>query len=525
MFTHEDLSDLSQCADSAYSSIPDISFSTDGILKLIKSLNINKASGPDNISARVLMICAEEIAPILTVLFTQSFISGELPNDWLTANITPVFKKGDKSNPSNYCPISLTSLCCKLMEHILCHSIMNHLESNHILNDYQYGFRSSHSCQAQLISIVEELQLALDCHHQVDLLLLDFSKAFDTVPHQHLLKKLKYYGINGKLYYWLSTWLTKRSQRVVVDGYESEYAKVISGVPQGTVLGPVMFLLYINDINNNVSSPLRLFADDCIIYRTIKSEQDHIQLQQDLHTVYEWSQKWQMRFNTSKCVTLRCYRVLSPSLFTYVLNDQPISCVDQHPYLGVTLTSNMSFSSHIQKITAKATRVLNFIKRNLYNCSKEIKSKAYLTLVRPILEYASPVWDPHLIKDSNQIEKVQRAAARWVTSDYSWSSSVTAILSNLNWPTLAFRRKISKLQIFYKAIHNLTVLPIPDYFLHVTRFTRNYHSLHYIIPSSNSDSYKFSFFPSTIRDWNNLPTYLIETDSLQLFISNLNQYL
>ena len=150
--------------------------------------------------------------------------------------------------------------------------------------------------------------------------------------------------------------------------------------------------------------------------------------------------------------------MLSPSLFTYVLNDQPIFCVDQHPYLGVTLTSNMSFSPHIQKITAKATRVLNFIKRNLYNCSKEIKSKAYLTLVRPILEYASSVWDPHLIKDSDQIEKVQRAAARWVTLDYSWSSSVTVMLNNLNWPTLSLRRKISKLQIFYKAIHNLTAL-------------------------------------------------------------------
>ena len=173
----------------------------------------------------------------------------------------------------------------------------------------------------------------------------------------------------------------------------------------------------------------------------------------------------------------------------------------------------MSFSPHIQKITAKATRVLNFIKRNLYNHSKEIKSKAYLTLVCPILEYASPLWDPHLVRDCDQIEKVQRAAARWVTLDYSLLSSVTAILSNLNWPTLALHRKISKLQTFYKAVHNLTALPIPDYFLH------------YIIPYTNSDSYKFSFFPSAIQAWNNLPTSLIETDSLQYFTSNLNQYL
>ena len=524
VFTHEDLSDLSQCIDPTFPLAPDIAFSTDGILKLIKSLNINKASGPDNISARALVLCAEEIAPVLTVLFTQSFDSGKLPNDWLTANITPVFKKGDKINPKNYRPISLTSLCCKLMEHIICHNIMNHLESNHILNDYQYGFRPSHSCQAQLISIVEELQLALDCHQQVDLIMLDFSKAFDTVPHQHLLKKLSFYGIDGKLHHWLSTWLTKRSQRVVVDGCESEYVSVLSGIPQGTVLGPVMFLLYINDINNNVSSSLRLFADDCIIYRTIKSEQDHLQLQQDLHTVNEWSQRWQMCFNISKCVVLRCHRILSPSLFTYTLNEQSIFCIDQHSYLGVTLTSNMSFSPHIQKISAKATRMLNFIRRNLYNCSKEIKSRAYLTLVRPILEYASPVWDPHLVKDRDQIEKVQRAAARWVSSDYRWSSSVTSMLNLLSWPTLHLRRKISKLQIFYKAIHTLTALPIPDYFNHVTRFTRNYHSLHYILPSSNSDSYKFSFFPSTIQAWNNLPTSVTESDSMQLFITNLNQF-
>ena len=184
------------------------------------------------------------------------------------------------------------------------------------------------------------------------------------------------YEIDGKLHHWLSTWLTKRSQRVVVDGCESEYVSVLSGVPQGTVLGPVMFLPYINDINNNVSSSLRLFADDCIIYRTIKSEQDHLQLQQDLHTVNEWSQRWQMCFNISKCVVLRCHRILSPSLFTYTLNEQSISCIDQHSYLGVTLTSNMSFSPHIQKISAKATRMLNFIRRNLYNCSKEIKSRA-----------------------------------------------------------------------------------------------------------------------------------------------------
>jgi len=170
VFTREDLINLPEQPDSPYPLIPDSSFSVDGILQLLNSLDTNKAPGPDNIPARVLKLCAPEIAPVLAVLFTQSYNRGKLPIDWLLANITPVFKEGDRSNPANYQPISLTSICSKLMEHVLCHNIMSHLDANQILNNYQYGFRSSHSCKAQLISIVEEIHLALDHHQQVDLL-------------------------------------------------------------------------------------------------------------------------------------------------------------------------------------------------------------------------------------------------------------------------------------------------------------------------------------------------------------------
>jgi len=160
---------------------------------------------------------------------------------------------------------------------------MGHLESNHIISDFQYSFRPSHSCEAQLISVTEEIKAALDHRKQVDLLMLDFSKAYDTVPHKCLLSKLEYYGIYGKLLSWLTTWLTKR---VVIDGYASSLVDVLSGVPQGTVLGPVMFLLYINDISESISSLLCLFADDCIVYRAINSEEDHQLLQSDLDLIY-----------------------------------------------------------------------------------------------------------------------------------------------------------------------------------------------------------------------------------------------
>ena len=233
---------------------------------------------------------------------------------------------------------------------------------------------------------------------------------------------------------------------------------------------------------------------------------------------------WQMSFNVNKCAVLHCTRSLSPSPSTYLLDGHPLTNVCEHSYLGIMFDSKMSFSSHINNITAKATKILNFLRRNLYKCSKTTKAKAYLALVRPILEYSSTVWDPHLIKNINTIEKVQRRAARWVMSDYS-QSSVTSMLDKLQWSTLHKRRYISRLQMFYKIIYHHLALEVPPYFISTQRPTRYQHTLHYIIPFANTDSYKHSFFPHTIRDWNNLPIELIETSSLESFKSNLCNYL
>ena len=170
--------------------------------------------------------------------------------------------------------------------------------------DQQFGFRSGHSCEAQLISVVEDIHLAMDHSHQVDVIFIDFQKAFDKVPHHRLLNKLYHYGIRGKIHEWISTWLTQRTQRVVINGYESSFAQVQSGVPQGTVLGPLMFLLYINDINCGISSKLRLFADDCILYRSINDQNDHFHLQTDLDLIVKWTETWQMNLNIDKCAIL-----------------------------------------------------------------------------------------------------------------------------------------------------------------------------------------------------------------------------
>ena len=223
-----------------------------GIEYLLKNLKPGKAAGPNNIPTWILITCAKQIAPILQITFTQSLRSSILPNDWLLANIIPVFKKGNKNFLSNYRPISLTIVCCKAMEHIILHSIMNYLNTHNIINPNQHGFRPGFSCVTQLILLTDDILKAMDSHYQVDLVLSDFSKAFDTVAHNKVLDKFAHYSIQSNIHRWISTWLTSRTQRLFVEGCTSSTKQVLSGVPQGTVLGPFIFLLYINDIDTTL---------------------------------------------------------------------------------------------------------------------------------------------------------------------------------------------------------------------------------------------------------------------------------
>jgi len=255
--------------------------------------------------------------------------------------------------------------------------------------------------------LVDDILKAMDSHYPVDLVLLDFSKAFDTVAHNKLLMKLANYGIQSNIHKWISTWLTSRTQRVQVEDCTSSIKKVLSGVLQGTVLGPLMSLLYINDIDTNITSSICLYADDCVLYRVIKSPQDRALLQQDLNQFVQWTQTWQMKLNIGKCVSMSCTRSPASTPAVYYISENALEIVDQHDYLGVRLHSSMTWSYHIQLKVNKATKVLNLIKRALRNCTKEVKESAYLTLVRPILEYAAIVRDPHQKYLIDNVEKIQ----------------------------------------------------------------------------------------------------------------------
>ena len=263
-------------------------------------------------------------------------------------------KKETNKIQKNYRPISLTSVICKTTEHIIVSQLMKHLESTNILTENQSGFREHRSCESQLLVTVNDIAKAINNKLQVDLAVLDFSKAFDKVAHARLLNKLEYYGVRGSLLEWFESFLPNRTQQVVIEGHHSISCDITSGVPLGSVLGPALFLIYINDIITNIHSELRLFADDILIYRPIYSQSDQKILQDDLTTLIKWANEWQMDFNVSKCNILQVTTRHTTKKFTYQMNGVPLKSVEKIKYLGVYLNNKLSWHNHIDYICNKA---------------------------------------------------------------------------------------------------------------------------------------------------------------------------
>ena len=271
----------------------EITVDPNGVLKLLNNLKIHKAPEPDCVSARVLKECSSEIAPILAFIYNETLAQGTVLDDWRQANEASIFKKGEKYDAANYRPVSLTYICCKTLEHTIVSNINKHQAFESILAYCQHGFRSQRSCETQLFhffhDLVSNLNRALNRNHrQTDVIIMDFAKAFDKVPHRRLLYKLDYYGLRGSTHKWITSWPSGRFQKVVLDGQASDPVPVLSGVPQGSVIGPVLFLIFINDLPENIRSFVCLFADDCVLYRNIESPMDCQILQDNLNSLAQW---------------------------------------------------------------------------------------------------------------------------------------------------------------------------------------------------------------------------------------------
>ena len=440
-----------------------------------------------------------------------------LPDDWKKANVTAVFKKGDRHSAANYRPVSLTSICCKLQEHVITSSIMKHLSKNEILTDGQHGFRPKRSCETQLITLVHEIAANLESGTQTDLIILDFSKAFDKVPHERLLRKLSHYGIRGRTHSWIRELLSNRQQEVMVDGAVSDPAPVVSGVPQGTVLGPILFLIFINDLPSELTCSTRLFADNCIVYSKVRNKSDQERLQRDLDTLSQWEGRWGMEFHPQKCSVLACTRSSKPKSYAYTLKGHTLEQQQTTKYLGVDISHQLSWDTHINRITKKASSMLGFVKRNLKIANTQTKANAYFTLIRPHVEYCCSVWNPYQKDHERLLESIQRQTARYVLNQYERTASVTALLNQLEWDTLASRRTKIQLTLVYKIVNSLVDIPPDPFFVPGPCRTRSNHKLKFRQISTSKDYFKFSFFPRIIPIWNNLPASVAEAPSLVQF--------
>lgn len=474
-----------------------------GVECLINKLKLSSPPGCDTISPKFLKSTSVYSSIILTKIFQQSLDTGSIPAEWKIGKVIPLHKSGNKHSPSNYRPISLTSIPCKLLEHVLFSNLANYLESYSFFTHSQHGFRKSYSCETQLTSFTHHLHAILDRSSFADCIFLDFSKAFDKVPHNLLMHKLRHLNIDPQLLIWLESFLSCRSQYVSANNSDSPSRPVYSGVPQGSVLGPLLFLIYINDLPSCVSSNIHLFADDCVIFREITSNNDATILQSDLNAISAWCNTWQMELNITKCKAMRVTRRTNPPPAYHIANT-PLDCVSSYKYLGVHISSDLTWNTHIAYLTSKANKSLGYLRRNFSRAPQSLKLILYKTLIRPKLEYAASVWDPSQHKLIDLVEKIQNNSTRFISSNYNRTASISLMKTNLELPPLALRRKIARLSLFHRIYHHPLLrhqlLSAPHYIS-----SRIDHQQKVGIPSCRSSSFLHSFVPHTSDEWNHLP--------------------
>jgi Reverse transcriptase (RNA-dependent DNA polymerase) len=409
---------------------------------LLTKLQQEKSPGPDGIHSRVLKECAAVLAKPLTMLFKSSLEEGQLPRAWKEANVSPIHKKGPKSSVDNYRPVSLTSVCCKVMEKVVRRVLLSHMVENGHLSDYQHGFVHGRSCTTQLLKVIDAWSEILDQGGSIDVAYLDFAKAFDTVPHQRLLLKLESYGVKGKVLKWIGEFLLGRRQRVGVAGVFSEWTEVLSGVPQGSVLGPVLFVCYINDLPESIASFIYMYADDTKLFRRVDCDLEREELQRDLDTLGDWAQKWQLRFNVEKCKVMHLgIRNLGATYeMTRADNGKRIALLEtkEEKDLGVWVDNTGKPSNHVVHAANKANQLLGLIRRGFAYMDGALMKQLYTAIVRPHLEYANVVWHPYLKRDIELLERVQHRATRLVPGFAKIKYEER--LRRLDLPTLAYRR-------------------------------------------------------------------------------------
>ena len=530
-------------------SAPDTSWLTSSIIfNHLRKVKPSKAPGPDGISGQILKNCASALSFPLSLLFNISYHHGSLPEDWRSAHIVPIHKKGKKDDIENYRPVSLTSLVMKIFEKCV-HTEIFEICKSHI-TPTQHGFLPERSCVTQMIDYTNILTLNLNLKSQTDVIYFDFSKAFDSVNHDIILDKLKNkFGINGHLLKFILNYLKDRKQRVVLDGKFSSFSSVQSGVPQGSILGPLLFVLFINDIIHVVdkNSKILLYADDMKVFREILTQDDQYILQADIDALVKWSIQNKMKFHPNKCKVLKCsLKKRNSNLFVYNMLGSALQVTDSEKDLGVIVSSNMKFNKHHSAILCKGSQKLGLLRRTCsFSNSLSHRKTLYLAIVRSQFEHCSPIWRPVKTSQTEKFEALQKRGVKWIFGeDFAYYSKAEYFkkLKFLDILPLVLKFDLNDLVLFHKMVYGLTeTLKIPDYLVRNEDsddrdMDRNFRRQTRSMTSSDRLQYKCkvfpridvfieSFFHRTYLKWNKLSLDLREIRSSNCFKKALKQQL
>lgn len=505
-------------------SIENIDITESEITDILSNLVTKKASGPDEVSHRMLKETSKSVCIPLRILFNRSLRESIYPSAWKIANVMPLFKKGEKDIPSNYRPISLISCIGKVMERVIFKHIYNYLHENNLIYKNQSGFLPGHSTVYQLIDIYNQICKAFDEKKSTCMVFCDIFKAFDRVWHKGLIFKLKQYGISGNLLNWLSHYLTNRNQKVFIGSSYSSTKFLNAGVPQGSVLGPLLFLIYVNDIAEPLLSSTRLFADDSSL--AVSSSDIRVierTLNGDLHKILNWSKQWLVNFNPSKTevVFFSLNHTAPPSL---KFDNVTLNFVEHHKHLGVILSNNGQWHEQITCIIKSANKLLGSMKLLQFKLNRKTLNQIYISYLRPKLEYASIVWDSCTNYEKDSLERLQYEAARIVTG-LTRSVSIIKLLKEIGWMSLSDRRKMQKLILVYKNKRNELPSYLHELFPPLVQnrfdnennpyFLRNNND--YITMPQRLEIYSRSILPASLKLWNDLDTEIRESSSLSMF--------
>lgn len=491
----------------------------------ISKLNKYKSAGPDGIFSRILFECVGSVSKYLSFLFNLSLGSGYLPDIWKRSTVVPVYKKGGCSSVVNYRPVSLTCISCKILEFFIKESLLSHFVENKLFNSFQYGFVKGRSTTLQLLKILDDWTDAVDNGLEINVVYTDFEKAFDRISHKKLINKLKFYKVNKQLIIWISNYLSNRSFSVSVNGEQSEWFKASSGVPQGSVLGPILFIIYVNDLfdvcKNYNDVKLFLFADDAKIYKRIQSANDRNILQTVLNSMVEWCVNSDVILNVSKCVWMNVGKKDGRDC-RYSINGVDLECVENIKDLGVIVNRSLKFDEHIYDIVSKAYNNLRLIHRHFQFLNKFSFITIYKTMIRSILEYAGSVWSPWKIELIEHIEKVQKRATKMVNECRGLNYKERLIYLDL--PTLKYRRIRGDLILLYKGFINGEMNECyPDIILHSSDRTRGHDKkLKYMKFNTNLRKYFYTY--RIISIWNGLPDNIVNEVTMNGFERGLDEF-